>query len=142
MAARWLRDAPREAAWRNKVFAQLAGLLQTEGIPLALRAQLWLLFTGAGIQVLRRFFRQLLQTTSFELIQLAALGSGAVCDPKAVEPLSSILYAPQVSTQRAGCLALVAIGTGPAMEAVARALLHGEEDLRRAAAEALANDPA
>ena len=27
------------------------------------------------------------------------------------------------------------------MEAVARALLHGEEDLRRAAAEALANDP-
>jgi len=36
---------------------------------------------------------------------------------------------------------LVSIGTGPAMEAVARALLHGEEELRRAAAEALANDP-
>ena len=141
MAARWLRDAPREAAWRNKVFAQLAGLLQTEGIPLALRAQAVAAFYWSGDPGATPLFRQLLQTTSFELIQLAALGSGAVCDPKAVEPLSSILYAPSVSTQRAGCLALVAIGTGPAMEAVARALLHGEEDLRRAAAEALANDP-
>ena len=55
--------------------------------------------------------------------------------------LSSILYAPSLAAQRAGCLALVSIGTSPAMETVARALLHGEEDLRRAAAEALANDP-
>lgn len=141
MAARWLRDAPREATWRNKIFARLASLLQTEGIPLALRAQAIAAFYWSGDPGAGPLFRQLLRTTSFELIQLAALGSGAVCDSKAVEPLSSILYAPSVSTQRAGCLALVAIGTGPAMESVARALLHGEEDLRRAAAEALANDP-
>jgi HEAT repeat protein len=36
---------------------------------------------------------------------------------------------------------LVTLGTAPALDTVARALLHGEEDLRRAAAEALANDP-
>ena len=141
MTARWLRDAPREATWRKKVFAQLAGLLQTDGIPLTLRAQAVAAFYWSGDPGAAPLFRQFLQTTSFELIQLAALGSGAVSDSKAVEPLSSILYAPSVSAQRAGCLALVAIGTGPAMEAVARALLHGEEDLRRAAAEAMANDP-
>ena len=139
-AARWLRDAPREAPWRGKIFAQLAGLLQAEGIPLALRAQAVAAFYWSGDPGAAPLFRQFIQTSSFELIQLAALGSGTVRDSKAIEFLSSILYAPSVSAQRAGCLALVAIGTGPAMETVARALLHGEEDLRRAAAEALAND--
>jgi HEAT repeat protein len=36
---------------------------------------------------------------------------------------------------------LVAIGTDKSVEAVARALLQGDEELRRAAAEAMANDP-
>lgn len=38
-------------------------------------------------------------------------------------------------------MALVAIGTTEALEVVAHSLLTGDEDLRRAAAEALANDP-
>lgn len=141
IAARWLRDAPRDARWRGRVFAQLASLLQTEGIPLTLRAQTMAAFYWSGDPGAAPLFRQFLKTNSFELLQLAALGSGAVCDSKAIDQLSSILFAPSVSAQRAGCLALVAIGTAPAMESVARALLHGEEDLRRAAAEALANDP-
>jgi HEAT repeat protein len=140
-AARWLRDAPREARWRGRVFAQLASLLQTEGIPLTLRAQTVAAFYWSGDPGAAPLFRQFLKTTSFELLQLAALGSGAVCDSKAIDRLSSVLFAPSPSAQRAGCLALVAIGTAPAMESVARGLLHGEEDLRRAAAEALANDP-
>ena len=139
--ARWLRDAPREAPWRGKVFAKLAGLLQSEGIPLTLRAQAVAAFYWSGDPGADPLFRQFIQTTSFELVQLVALGSGAVRDSKAVEMLSGILYSPSVSAQRAGCLALVAIGTSPAMETVARALLNGEEDLRRAAAESLANDP-
>jgi len=139
--ARWLRDAPRGAPWRGKVFAKLAGLLQSEGIPLTLRAQAIAAFYWSGDPGAGPLFRQFLQTTSFELVQLAALGSGAIRDTKAVEMLSGTLYAPSASAQRACCLALVAIGTSPALEAVARALLNGEEDLRRAAAEALANDP-
>ncbi len=141
IAARWLRDAPREATWRGKVFSQLASLLQTEGVPLALRAQAVAAFYWSKDPGAAPLFRQFLRSPSFELAQLAALGSGAVQDQKAIELLSDILYAPSVSAQRAGCLALVAIGSGTAMEAVARALLHGEEDLRRAAAESMANDP-
>ena len=38
-------------------------------------------------------------------------------------------------------MALVSIGTNEALEAVAHTLLNGDEDIRRAAAEALANDP-
>jgi hypothetical protein len=37
--ARWLRDAPREVAWRGKVFASLLAILQAEGQPLGLRGQ-------------------------------------------------------------------------------------------------------
>jgi HEAT repeat protein len=141
IAARWLRDAPREARWRGRVFAQLVSLLQTEGIPLTLRAQTVAAFYWSGDPGAAPLFRQFLRTNSFELLQLAALGSGAVCDVKAIDRLSSALFAPSLSAQKASCLALVAIGTAPAMESAARALLHGEEDLRRAAAEALANDP-
>jgi hypothetical protein len=45
------------------------------------------------------------------------------------------------NVRRAACLALVAIGNQPALEAMADALLTGDEDLRRTAAEALANHP-
>ncbi len=138
--ARWLRDAPREARWRGKVFAQLVTLLQTDGIPLTLRAQAAIAFYWSGDPGAAPLFRQFLKSHSFELVQLAALGSGAVRDTKAVDQLTNILDAPSLGAQRAGCLALVAIGTSPAMESVARGLLDGEEELRRAAAEALAND--
>jgi HEAT repeat protein len=139
--ARWLRDAPREARWRGKVFTQLAALLQTDGIPLTLRAQAATAFFWSGDPGAAPLFRQFLKSHSFELVQLAALGSGAVRDTKAVNQLTNVLDAPSLGTQRAGCLALVKIGTSPAMESVARGMLNGEEELRRAAAEALANDP-
>jgi HEAT repeat protein len=82
-----------------------------------------------------------MQSLSFELITFAALGCGAMQDIKSVELLASSLGAPSISARRAASLALVAIGTPTALEAVARGLLHGDDDIRRAAAESLANDP-
>lgn len=139
--ARWLRDAPREAAWRAKVFASLLTILQAEGQPTALRAQAMAAFVASGDPGAATLFRQLLSSRSFELLPLAALGSGAVRDPKASDALEEIMQAPVGAVRRATCLALVAIGTEKSIEAVARALLQGDEELRRAAAEALANDP-
>lgn len=139
--ARWLRDAPREAAWRKKVFAALLTILQAEGLPMALRAQAMAAFVVSGDAGAATLFRQLLGSRSFDLLPLAALGCGALRDTKAVEALEEVLQAPSGAVRRATCLALVAIGTEKALEAVARALLQGDEDLRRAAAEALSNDP-
>jgi HEAT repeat protein len=82
-----------------------------------------------------------MNTLSFELMKLAALGSGAIRDGKATPNLIGMLEAPSLSTRRAACLALIAIGTTDALEAVAQTLLNADENLRRAAAEALANDP-
>lgn len=140
--ARWLRDAPKEAPWRKKVFAALLTLLQAEGQPVALRGQAMAAFVTSGDPGAATLFRQLLGTRSFELLPLAALGSGAMRDVKAVDALEEVLQAPSGAVRRATCLALVAIGTEKSLEAVARALLQGDEELRRAAAEALSNDPA
>jgi HEAT repeat protein len=139
--AHWLRDAPKEASWRAKAFAALLTILQAEGQPLALRGQAMAAFVVSGDPGAATLFRQLLGARSFDLIPLAALGSGAMHDTKAVDALEEILQAPVGAVRRATCLALVAIGTEKSIEAVARALLQGDEELRRAAAEALANDP-
>lgn len=140
-AARWLREAPREAAWRGKIMSALARLLQDENHPRGLRGQAMAAFALSGDPGAMTLFRQALQSLSFELIALAALGCGVLRDAKAVELLASTLSAPSLAARSAACLALVAIGTPAALEAVARALLNGDDELRRAAAEALANDP-
>ena len=141
IVARWLRDAPREAPWRTKVFTTLLSILQAEGQPTALRSQAMAAFVTSHDPGAATLFRQLLTSHSFELLPLAALGSGALRDTKAVAALEDMMQAPVGAVRRATCLALVAIGTEKSLEAVARALLHGDDELRRAAAEALANDP-
>ncbi|GAB4463736.1 MAG: hypothetical protein Kow0070_24720 [Anaerolineales bacterium] len=141
-AARWLKDAPKEAKWRARVFASLLSILQAEGQPVTLRAQAMAAFVASRDPGAAPLFRQLLTSRSFEVIPLAALGSGALRDRKAVPILEEVLQAPFNPVRRAACLALVAIGMDKAIEAVARALLQGDEELRRAAAQALANDPA
>jgi HEAT repeat protein len=79
--------------------------------------------------------------TSLELAQLCALGSGALQDQKATRRLEDLLNTPNLAARQAACLALVAIGTTESLEVVAQILLSGDENIRRAVAEALANDP-
>ncbi len=140
-AARWLRDAPRNAPWRGKLFGALASILQTESLPLNLRGQAMAAFVFSNDPSALALFRQLSTMPSFELVQLAVLGSGAARDSKSVEVLTRAIDAPSLSVRRAVCMALVSIGTNESLEVVAHTLLNGDEDIRRAAAEALANDP-
>ena len=140
-AARWLRDAPKNAPWRGKLFGALAAILQTEGLPLGLRGQAMAAFVISNDPSSMTLFRQFSTTLTFELVHLAALGSGAMRDAKAVQVLQHAMNAPSESVRHAACMALVSIGTNEALENVAHTLLNGDENIRRAAAEALANDP-
>ncbi|HET7143642.1 MAG TPA: HEAT repeat domain-containing protein, partial [Anaerolineales bacterium] len=140
-ASRWLRDAPKNAPWRGKLFGTLAAIMQTEGLPMSLRGQAMAAFVVSNDSNAGPLFRQFETTLSFELVHLAILGSGAIKDGKAVKIVEGALSAPSLAVQRAACMALVAIGTTEALESVAHTLLNGDEDLRRAAGEALANDP-
>jgi HEAT repeat protein len=141
MPARWLRDAPAQAPWAGEVMARLAELLQQTGQPLGLRGQALAAIVQSGNPGSTVLFRQLLSQNEADLLQLAALGSGALHDTKSIELLSALLSNPNSNVRRAACLALTSIGTTAAMDAVASALLHGDEILRRAAAEAMANHP-
>lgn len=140
-AARWLRDAPRNAAWRGKIFSALAGILQTEGVPLSLRGQAMAAFVFSNDPNTAVLFRQFASTLSFDLVHLCVLGLGALRDVKSVQTINQAIQAPSLQVRRAACMALVSIGSTEALEAVAHVLLNGDEDIRRAAAEALANDP-
>lgn len=140
-AARFLRDAPRNAPWRGRMFGTLAAILQTEGIPLSLRGQAMAAFVYSNDPSAATLFRQFATSMSFELVHLSVLGLGATRDGKSVKALSNTLQAPSLSVRRAACMALVAVGSNEALETVAQTLLHGDEDIRRAAGEALANDP-
>jgi hypothetical protein len=136
-----VRYAPRNAPWRNTAIASLLEILQNDDYPLALRGEIATNFALSKDPQISALFRQLLQAPSDKLRQLAALTLGLMRDTKAVEPLASLLSLSIGPTQQTACLALVAIGTPPALESVAAALLGGDEDLRQSAAEALANDP-
>jgi HEAT repeat protein len=138
-AARWLPDAPGDAAWRSEVMRRLVGLLQNENAPLGMRARAITalgLSNSIGVDML---FRQLLAAPTAALRHLGALGVGLLKDGRAVNDLCGNLYVAERSTRRATCLALAAIGDKPALEALAEALLQGDEDLRLFAGEALAN---
>jgi HEAT repeat protein len=139
ITGRFLRDAPRQAGWRTKVMSALLQLIKSEK-PIALRMQAFAVIVLSEDPAGSMLFRQLMQLSDKEMRQMAALASGAVRDIKAADQIIALVgdYNPQV--RRAACLALVAIGTPQCLEAVARALLRGDEDLRRAAAESLANN--
>ncbi len=141
--ARWLREAPRQAQWRGPVFAALTGLIRDETAPLSLRGQAVTAMVLSGDPAIATLFRQLLQSSaSPHVLQLAALGSGMARDAKAVSLLAALLNNPSPIVRHAGVLALVAVGSREAMDTAGSILLGGDEDLRRASAEALANHPA
>jgi hypothetical protein len=140
-AGRWLREAPHDASWRNRLLAALAEVVQHPGVPLALRGQAVTALASSGDPSVSALFRALISSQDPDVAQLAALGAGAIRDTRAVPLLRGALLSTSVSARRAACLALSAIGTTPALEAVGEALLMGDDDLRRAAAEALANEP-
>ena len=139
--ARWLRDSSRQASWRASLLSKLAELIKQSGQPLGLRGQALAAFIQSGDPGCAVLFRQLLEESDPEILQLAALGSGALQDTKAIEMLEGVLRNANPPVRRAALLALVNIGTTAAIDVVANALLHGDENLRRAAAEALTNQP-
>jgi HEAT repeat protein len=139
--ARWLRDATPSMAWSRLVLGRLVELLRQTGQPLGLRGQALCALIQSKDSSIAALFRQLLEEQDLDILQLAALGSGALRDSKAIEPLAALLSTQSPNVRRAACLALVSIGTTAAMDQVASGLLHGDENLRRAAAESLANHP-
>lgn len=140
-AGRWLGQVPGDAPWRSLLMRHLAMITQNDSMPFAMRTRALLGLAGSGDPGIPALFRQWLTSASFELRLLAALGCGMVKDVKAVDDLAQQLINPIQRVCKTACLALAAIGNNQAIEILRELLLTGNEDLRRAAAEALANHP-
>jgi HEAT repeat protein len=139
--ARWMRLAPENSPWRGGVMRQLASQLQNEKNSLVFRAAAITALAISGSQGVGVLLHQLFASRQPGLRQLGAMGCGLLRDSKIVTELSALLNDRVPAVRQAACLALVMIGDKEALNTVAAALLHGDEELRRAAAEAFANHP-
>ena len=138
----WLRLAPEMASWRPAAMRALGKLIQDSNRAYGLRLRATHAMAESREPTAAVFFRRLLASDQPSTRILGALGLGGVRDLEATNELKAAINSDRDSRVRqAACLALAALGSEPALEGLGEALLHGEEAVRVAAAEALANHP-
>jgi HEAT repeat protein len=141
MVCRWLRDTSKSARWRTFAMRHLAVLITKDALSLGVRARALSALTLSGDPGVPVLLRSLLSNQADNVRLLGALGCGLVNDTKSVQELIHLLEDPALTVKTAAMLALAAIGSRDALDAIAHSLLHGTEEIRRVSAEALANLP-
>lgn len=135
----WLPGSHSKATWKARLLRELGMVVQESGNPYGLRLRaLHQLAQSAepGVNIL---FQRMLRSEAASSRVLGALGLGGIADEDSVAQLAGLTTRePVLLVRQAACLALAAIGSDPALEALGHALLEGEEAVRLAAAEALA----
>jgi len=137
---RWIQNIPQQAAARKLILQRLSNDLQDEKLAMGLRIRILSALAASGDPGVASLFRHLINAPSENVRQLAVLGCGYLRDFQSVGGLIKAL-GDLTKIGQAACLALVNIGTKPALEAVTTVLLQGNEQLRRAAAESFATHP-
>lgn len=137
----WPRLATKRAPWRGQIMRSYAALLQQVDLAIGLRARILASLAFSGEANIGNLFRQMIKSSEHTVRWLGALGCGLIRDEQSTPSLGSLLYDPSIFVSRAACLALVTLDTAKSIEMLARALLEASEEVRRAAAEALANHP-
>jgi HEAT repeat protein len=136
---RWLPGSPSKAPWRTRLLRELAMVVQEPRNPYGLRLRALHLLAQSAEPSVNILFQRMLQSETASSRVLGALGLGGIADADSIPLLAALTTKdPMLLVRQAACLGLAAIGTDPALEALGRALLEGEEAVRLAAAEALA----
>lgn len=140
--ARWLPEAPPSAEWRGKLLRELAKIANDASKPYGLRLRCVHALAAASEESVSILFHRMLNSQATSSRVLAALGLGGMGDEGSVERLVAAAQSDsELLVRQAACLALGAIGSDAALEGLGQALLGGDQELRLAAAEALAIDP-
>jgi HEAT repeat protein len=137
----WLQNSSKTAGWRPTLLRSLAAAMQQENHPLGIRVRILSGLAASGEPTVGKLFKQMLQSPKHSVRWLGALGCGMIKDQGAVLDLGNLLYDQSIFVSRAACLSLVTIGTTRALEMITTALLEANEEVRRAAAEALSLHP-
>ncbi len=149
-AAHWLQSAPLNVPWRNSVMRKLVAILQVRESAACLRGRALTALVKSKTPGIHSMLHQMSTFPDSIQRQISALGAGlyyddTVASDKAisdglVQDTCALLADSDPIIRRAACLGLVGIGNRPALEAVADALMTGDDELREYAAEALANN--
>lgn len=138
-AARWLRTAPENLPWRSKVLRSLGTIIQNHNLPYGLRLRATHAMAQSREPSATIFFERLMGSQHVTSRILGALGLGGTHDPKGLPVLvEALTQDSDLRVRKAASLALAAIGTEEAMEALGTSLLQADEAVRVAVAEALA----
>jgi HEAT repeat protein len=137
--ARWMAFAPNDAAWRGAILKLLNDLVSAPTQFSLVRAR-----ATAALISTRDFknaaytFRRAARNLAPEIRRLAALGMGATGDPETVKDLIPLLDDQDMDTRVTAGLALGAIGSDEALEAMVIAFTSYDEPVRQAIAEQFA----
>jgi HEAT repeat protein len=140
--ARWLRHTTQNPTWKSATLRYMADVIQRDKYSLGLRGKAITALAISGVKGVNTLFKQLLNSTDDDIRLLAVLGIGIVRDKQMVPELITMLDDPSKIVSCASVLALFSICDNRSLEGIATALLHGTEEVRRTAAEALASHPA
>jgi len=139
---RWLRESPPRVPWRTDVLRALGKLINDVKLPYGLRLRATHALAYSLEPSVEILFKRMIGSDHAANRVLGALGLGGLLSEANVEALSSLLqHDPSLPVRRAAALALAVVGTDEALETLGHALLQGDEDVRLAAAEALACHP-
>jgi HEAT repeat protein len=136
--ARWLRDTPASASWRNEVFRRLSVLTLDTGLPENLRVRALTAFVASADPKVAALFRQALASQDPFTRRLAALGLGALGEANAVTALAPLFNDPYLDVRWAAALALAILGNEVAVTALKQGLNNSDDAVRQACAQALA----
>jgi HEAT repeat protein len=138
MISRWLPDAPAKLPWRSPVMRMLIQMVQNENSPSHLRQRCLAAIIASNDEAVSVLLKQLLDSESDRLCQLAAIGCGASQQTKTSSDLIKYLNSLNPNVASAACLSLGSFGTRLAFESMVDLLHNGDEGLQFAAAETLA----
>lgn len=138
--SRWLRNLDDRFTWQNIVLKNLLNILQNDRYTILQKSKAITALATSNCPGINTLFEQMVASPNPNICKLGILGFGIIKDIKIQEALVKHLNDPLQGIHQAACLAMVAIGSKSAIDAVASALLNGTDDIRRAAAEALANN--
>jgi HEAT repeat protein len=122
------------------VFKRLNRLLTDSSQPALLRLSALGAFVAAGDPSLGAVFKQGLANADALVRRGSVLGLGALGEVSNVPHIAGLFRDPELDVRWAAVLALSALSHETALEALAQGLLAGDDNLRRACAEALARN--
>jgi HEAT repeat protein len=140
--AKWLARGREGAPWRNQILGRLAKIIQDETKPYSLKLRVVQALIATNEQSAKALFQQLLKSQEEEGRTLAIIGLGGLKNNDYIQALRHQIDSdgnPQI--RFASCLALAAIGTIDALQALGHYLLNGDDACQIYAAQALATHP-